>query len=121
MSEQLEMFTTTCSQAGERTRPAIDTPKVALAKYAPDTSRAAAKQAKPKSGKQREVVLFWIRWAGKCEAKGMTCDEVAVLLDLPAQSVSARINGLHNDDYIVDSGIRRNTRYGRKAIVWVAC
>jgi predicted transcriptional regulator len=49
----------------------------------------------------------------------MTGDEVAVLLDLPAQSVSARINGLHKDGFIVDSGLRRNTRYGRKAIVWV--
>jgi hypothetical protein len=51
----------------------------------------------------------------------MTADEISVLLDLPAQSVSARINGLHRDAYIVDSGIRRKTRYGRNAIVWVAC
>jgi hypothetical protein len=51
----------------------------------------------------------------------MTADEISVLLELPAQSVSARINGLHRDAYIVDSGIRRKTRYGRNAIVWVAC
>jgi hypothetical protein len=51
----------------------------------------------------------------------MTGDELSVLLQLPAQSVSARINGLHKDAWIVDSGLRRNTRYGRKAIVWVAC
>jgi hypothetical protein len=66
-------------------------------------------------------VHFWIKWAGRTEAKGMTADEISVLLELPAQSVSARINGLHRDAYIVDSGIRRKTRYGRNAIVWVAC
>jgi hypothetical protein len=51
----------------------------------------------------------------------MTADELSVLLQLPAQSVSARINGLHKDGWIVNSGSRRKTRYNRNAIVWVAC
>ena len=121
MSDQLEMFTTTLGLAGEKTRVALDHPSVAVSRNAPDTSRAAAEQAKPHAGKQRELVHFWIKWAGRTEAKGMTADEISVLLDLPAQPVSARINGLHRDAYIVDSGTRRKTRYGRNAIVWVAC
>jgi hypothetical protein len=121
MNDQLEMFTTTLGLAGQRTRPAIDTPTVAIANNAPDTSREAGEKAKAHSGKQRELIHFWIKWAAKSDAKGMTGDELSVLLQLPAQSVSARINGLHKDAWIVDSGLRRNTRYGRKAIVWVAC
>jgi hypothetical protein len=107
MNDQLEMFTTTLGLAGQKTQLALNHPSVAIAHNAPDTSR--------------EVVHFWIKWAGRTEAKGMTADEISVLLELPAQSVSARINGLHRDAYIVDSGMRRKTRYGRNAIVWVAC
>jgi hypothetical protein len=118
---QLEMFTTTLGLAGQRTRPALDTPTVAIANNAPDTSREAGEKAKEHSGKQRELIHFWIKWAAKSDAKGMTGDELSVLLQLPAQSVSARINGLHKDAWIVDSGLRRKTRYGRNAIVWVAC
>lgn len=121
MNDQLEMFTTTLGLAGERTQVALNHPSVAIARNAPDTSREAGEAAKPHAGKQREVVHFWIKQAGRTDAKGMTADEISVLLELPAQSVSARINGLHRDAYIVDSGIRRKTRYGRNAIVWVAC
>jgi len=121
MNDQLEMFTTTMGLAGQKTQVAINHPSVAIARNASDTSRAAGEAAKPHAGKQRELVHFWVKWAARTEAKGMTADEISVLLDLPAQSVSARINGLHRDAYIVDSGLRRNTRYGRKAIVWVAC
>jgi hypothetical protein len=119
MSEQFEMFTSTIGLGGHKTQVALDHPTVAIRHDATDTSREAGLKAKPHAGKQRELIHFWIKWAAKTEAKGMTGDEVAVLLDLPAQSVSARINGLHKDGFIVDSGIRRNTRYGRKAIVWV--
>ena len=121
MNDQLEMFTTTLGLAGQRTRPALDTPTVAIANNAPDTSREAGEKAKEHSGKQRELIHFWIKWAAKSDAKGMTGDELSVLLLLPAQSVSARINGLHKDGWIIDSGLRRKTRYGRNAIVWVAC
>jgi hypothetical protein len=119
MNDQLEMFTTTLGLGGQKTQVALNHPSVAIAHNAPDTSREAGEAAKPHAGKQRELVHFWITSATK--AKGMTADEISVLLDLPAQSVSARINGLHRDAYIVDSGMRRKTRYGRNAIVWVAC
>jgi len=121
MSEQLEMFTSTIGLGGHKTKVALDHPSVAVRHDAVDTSREAAEKAKPNAGKQRELIYFWIKWAGKSEAKGMTADEISTLLLLPAQSVSARINGLHKDGYIKDSGARRKTQYGRNAIVWVAC
>ncbi len=120
MSEQFEMFTSTIGLGGHKTKVAIDHPSVAVRHDAGDTSREAAEKAKPHAGKQRQLIHFWIKWAGKSEAKGMTADEISTLLLLPAQSVSARINGLHKDGHIADSGLRRKTRYGRNAIVWVA-
>jgi len=118
MSEQLEMFTSTIGLGGHKTKVALDHPSVAVRHDAVDTSRKAAEMAKPHAGEQRKKIHFWIKWASKLESKGMTADEISMLLELPAQSVSARINGLHKDGWIVDSGLRRNTRYGRKAIVW---
>ena len=79
----------------------------------PDTSVAAAYAAKPNSGLQRVTIYNLLR-----DRDGLTADEISLLLDLPAQSVSARLNGLAQDRHIRDSGTRRKTRYGRKAIVW---
>jgi len=121
MNDQLEMFTTTLGLAGQKTRVALDHPSVAIARNAPDTSREAGEAAKPRAGKQRELIYNWIKFSDTLVPQGMTADELSNFFELPAQSVSARINGLHRDGYIVDSGIRRKTRYGRNAIVWVAC
>ena len=79
----------------------------------PDTSVDAAYQAKPHSGLQRVTIYNLLR-----DRDGLTADEISIILDLPAQSVSARLNGLAQDRHIRDSGDRRKTRYGRKAIVW---
>jgi predicted transcriptional regulator len=55
------------------------------------------------------------------DSPGMTCDEVEVKLDpMPHQTVSARINELRNTGYIEESGEQRNTRRGRKAVVYKA-
>ena len=121
MNDQLEMFTTTLGLAGQKTRVALDHPSVAIARNATDTSREAGEAAKPHAGKQREMIYNWIKLSNTLVPEGMTADELSLLFNLPAQSVSARINGLHRDAYIVDSGMRRKTRYGRNAIVWVAC
>ena len=121
MNDQLEMFTTTLGLAGQKTQVALNHPSVAIAHNASDTSREAGEAAKPRAGKQRELIYNWIKFSDTLVPQGMTADELSAFFDLPAQSVSARINGLHRDGYIVDSGIRRKTRYGRNAIVWVAC
>jgi N6-adenosine-specific RNA methylase IME4 len=62
----------------------------------------------------RSRVLVEIRERG-----GATCDEVEVALDLRHQTASARVNELLNDGLISDSGLRRHTRSGRAATVWV--
>lgn len=113
MNGQLEMFTVTLGLAGQRVVPAIDRLETFVGKNSPDTSIDAAVKARPKSGKQRQQVFEAIKAAG-----GLTSDELAQRLELPAQSVTARVNSLAGDGLIYDSGQRRLTRYGRKAIVW---
>lgn len=50
---------------------------------------------------------------------GMTCDEVERVTDLPHQSASARVHELARMRLLVDSGKRRTTRRGRRAVVFV--
>lgn len=54
------------------------------------------------------------------EKRDLTCDEV-IALGFSHQSASATINALMRDGYLVDSGERRLTQSGRKAIVWKRC
>jgi hypothetical protein len=62
---------------------------------------------------QRGKVLAMIKRLG-----GSTCDEAQVLLSMPHQSCSPCFTWLSKDGQIYDSGQRRVTRSGRKAIVW---
>lgn len=78
-----------------------------------DTSEAAAVSMEPHVSRLEEVVLGVIE-----RAKGATCDEVEVATGLPHQTASARVNGLMRKQVIIDSGERRLTRSGRKAVVW---
>lgn len=81
-----------------------------------DTSAAAAKNMKAKAPLLREQV----RTAVASHPEGMTCDEAEIALGLSHQTCSARLNELVARSDIVDSGNRRPTRSGRKAIVYVA-
>jgi DNA adenine methylase len=78
-----------------------------------DTSIAAANSLSDSVDQLRSRVLVEIRERG-----GATCDEVEVALDLRHQTASARIRELTVEDKIRDSGERRLTRSGRKAVVW---
>lgn len=118
MNEQMELFHPSNGLGKYKETVALNAPVVAIRHDAVDTSREAGEKAKNHAGKQRELIHFWVKWAYKSEAKGITADELSTLLELPAQSVSARINGLHRDGFIVDTGARRKTRYNRNAIVW---
>ncbi len=56
---------------------------------------------------------------------GVTCDELEVAFERIHETISARVWDLHGGNrelptLIVDSGMRRPTRRGRSAIVWVA-
>ncbi len=79
------------------------------------TSVAAAESVKPDAGRLRGLVLGAIRKAG---VAGLTCDECEVQLDMRHQTCSARFRELAKAGVIVDSGRKRETRSGRKAVVW---
>ena len=65
----------------------------------------------------RERLLQVIKAAGET---GLTTDEAEMISTRPHQTVSPRINELARLGVIKDSGIRRTTRSGRKAVVYVA-
>lgn len=125
-SEDLETFgaVTRCDNCGltwkqtkapEERRPVEATTAIPLGGKHPDTSRKMRRKAAPRSGSLRAKVLRTI-----CDAaRGATDDELEVLLGLTHQSVSASRNTLARDGWITDSGERRNTRSGNRAIVWV--
>jgi hypothetical protein len=74
-----------------------------------DTSDKAF--ARADLSEQREALLRAIKRTPR------TCDEI-MSLGWAHQSASAGINWLMRQGHIVDSGIRRKTSMGRKAIVW---
>lgn len=80
-----------------------------------DTSEAAAESIRPHLGQLQTAVLRCILRA----PGGRTCDSVEAELDMRHQTASARIRELSQRGAIVDSGERRPTRSGRKAIVWI--
>ena len=80
------------------------------------TSKAAAASMKHPSVSLRARVLQHIR---NCGVIGATCDEIEGALDLSHQTASARVYDLRKADAIEDKGLRRDTKSGRKAVVWV--
>lgn len=79
-----------------------------------DTSEAAAISVSGCAKTMQEVIRRLFVYHG-----GLTCDEVERSLGLRHQTASARIRDLALRSHIVDSGERRVTRSGRKAVVWV--
>jgi hypothetical protein len=107
-------------------QPSLFNPEdVAIPKYVAgsDTSFMAAENIAPLVSRLQNMVLDVILNKG---TSGATCDEVEVELDMPHQTASARINELKEDDLetgrpqmLFDIGVRRRTRHGQFAIVWV--
>lgn len=81
----------------------------------PDTSHEAAERVLPRSGTQRAKVL---RYFISIWPEGLTDEEVRIRLDLPFGSALARRNELMNDGWVKDTGQRRITEAGGRAIVW---
>jgi|HubBroStandDraft_1064217.scaffolds.fasta_scaffold281960_2 hypothetical protein len=82
-----------------------------------DTSREAAQSLPEPALARLEAVVFAsiVSFGGF----GCTDDELERLTELSHQTVSARRRGLVQKGRIVDSGLRRQTRSGRKATVWI--
>lgn len=107
-------------------QPSLFNPEdMAIPKYvaSSDTSFMAAENIAPLVGKLQKLVLNVVFTTG---TEGATCDEVEVVLDMPHQTASARINELKEDDtetgrpqMLFDSGKRRRTRHGQLATVWI--
>jgi hypothetical protein len=81
-----------------------------------DTSRLAAADIRPSAGQLRVRVLGYV---ASFSDHGATCNEVERALGMLHQSASARIRELVQGGYLTDSTKRRDTIYGRKAVVWV--
>lgn len=81
-----------------------------------DTSKAAAESIVPQLPRLELLVYTFILNSG---TDGATTDEIEYGTQLAHQTASARVRGLVLKGRIRDSGMRRNTRSGRKAAVWV--
>lgn len=77
-----------------------------------ETSLQAYREIEPSLGRLERTVFTAI-------GSGRTCDELEEITGLPHQTVSARLRGLAKREVIADSGDRRPTRSGRKAVVWI--
>ena len=78
----------------------------------PDTSRSAYNKQKPKLLTKRERVLEFLK------TQASTNYEIAEELEMTLSSVCARCRELQVLDLVEDSGKRRETPYGKTAIVW---
>lgn len=76
------------------------------------TSKEAAKSMKPHTSRLAQRILEQIR------LHPSTCEEVEQATGLPHQTVSARIRALVLDGIVENSGDKRPTESGRRAIVW---
>ena len=77
-----------------------------------DTSRSAFNKQKPKLLTKRERVLEFLK------TQASTNYEIAEELEMTLSSVCARCRELQVLDLVEDSGKRRETPYGKTAIVW---
>jgi site-specific DNA-methyltransferase (adenine-specific) len=80
-----------------------------------DTSKAAAKKVN-KAAAQRERVFEVIKYA----QHGLTDEEIQTVTGYAANSQRPRRVELVEAGRVLDSGIRRKTRSGRKAVVWAS-
>lgn len=97
-------------------RPPIERNVVAIGRRSPKTSQIAAERVLPRTGTKRKHVYDLIKQAGE---RGLCDHEIEQITGWLHQSASSIRNGLMNDGWIKDSGLRRNTPQSNKAIAWV--
>ncbi len=93
--------------------PAADRNVAPIGRRHPETSRAAAERALPRTGSKRRQTVEAIA------RRASTAEEVGDRFGWPHQSYSATVSTLARDGWLVDSGERRQTSTGNDAIVWV--
>lgn len=80
-----------------------------------DTSREAAADIAPKLGRLQALALEAIASAG---GDGLTADELADALGVERWTVQPRTTELRRLGKVVDSGLRRFNKTGKRAICW---
>jgi CRP-like cAMP-binding protein len=80
------------------------------------TSNEAAAAIEPFSQRQRDILYAYV-----CDQYmlGTTNQEAEEALGMPAQTITPRMLELRKEGLVVDSGMKRKTRSGRRAIVWI--
>jgi hypothetical protein len=81
-----------------------------------DESRESAELIEPDAASLRGRVLAYVR---KCGATGATDDEMQVALKMNPSTQRPRRIELWKADLVKASGIKRPTRSGRNAMVWI--
>ena len=76
------------------------------------TSQEALATVKPKIKTKREQVYDLIK------LNALTNYEISDELEMPLSSVCGRCRELQELNLVIDSGLRRKTKYGKQAIVW---
>ena len=76
------------------------------------TSKKALASVKPKIKTKREQVYDLLK------VNPLTNYEIADELEIPLSSVCGRVRELQILNLVEDSGLRRETKYGKQAIVW---
>ena len=77
-----------------------------------DTSQEALATIKPKIKTKREMVYDLVK------LKASTNYEISDELEMPLSSVCGRVHELQELNLVVNSGMTRKTKYGKRAIVW---
>lgn len=80
-----------------------------------DTSHAAADDVRRKAETIRKRVM---RQLTLSHPDPLSSEEIAHLLDLPYESVQPRLAELRNAGKVIDSGVRRESRFGKRIIAW---
>jgi len=97
-------------------RQAIDR-DVVLTNYQ-QTSLDSAQKLLPKSGSKRRKIYELIQESG---VLGLCDHEIEDITGWKHQTASSSRCGLVKDGWVIDSGMKRLTNEGNKAIVWIAC
>lgn len=99
------------------TKAARSLPLFPTAPYVPwsDTSKQAAASIEPHLARLERIVFEVVARAG---AVGLTAQEIEETHGIPGNTVRPRLVALCRKGMVRDSGERRNTRSGRRAVVW---
>ena len=124
MNDQLDFtppptqeFHCACCKAFKANRAPLERNTVRIGKKHPQTSQNAAQRVLPRTGTKRKVLYDLIRAHG---AQGLCDHEIESLTGWHTNTSRSTRNGLMNDGWIMDSGQRRVTPQGNKAIVWIS-